>query len=136
MKHLPMYFIFRCKCGKEYPDHIQLLAHRKIDNLTICELCQKPFPNCLAYRKHLETFHVSKQNRTFECKECEYSSHANRYLNKHIAKYHNPLNPPKRPWKPHYINTRCSDQSVIEKTQQKIFMKNYPEMNNDEKIIW
>ena len=128
-------FYFRCdKCGKEFPSHKIVLRHRFTHIMTICEICQKPLQRGSVYRRHLKTFHVSKENQDFECKKCPYKSHANRYLIEHIAKYHDPLKPSEHPWEPHK-NSKASLQSVIEKTQMKKFMKYHPEMNT-ENIIW
>ena len=78
-------------CIKSHATSTKLRLHIESVHLKVkskCPVCQKMVsPNNL--RIHMEVAHKSdKVNKPFKCDECEFSSHAKKYLKQHISNCH------------------------------------------------
>ena len=76
-------------CDKVFPNVIRLRRHvtELHDKKITCKDCNKTFTRN-GYRQHRLTVHVDKEKKVFKCDQCDYVSHAQKYINIHKKNKH------------------------------------------------
>ena len=78
------------ECDKIFPNVRKLKRHQNgVHSIKItCKICGKTF-NKNGYREHMKVAHVDKDIKEHKCDQCDFSSHAGKYLKAHKLKCHN-----------------------------------------------
>ena len=90
--HSKVKSLYHCpSCDKSHPSSSKLKIHVETVHLkkkTKCPICQS-LVSLHGLRNHMRTSHNSDRvNKPFKCEECDFATHADRYLKTHVLKSH------------------------------------------------
>ena len=71
-------------CDAKFPTYRKIKKHNLDKHSpTKCEHCDKVYSCKAAYYSHKLTVHVDKSVKNFKCENCDYATHAKKWLNEH-----------------------------------------------------
>ncbi len=78
-----------CDFVHKHPSKVKKHMDTKHLNKRIpCDMCDRTFSTTSTLGTHRREMHCSKNESTFKCDQCDYSSHSKRYLQSHKMVYH------------------------------------------------
>lgn len=76
-------------CSQQFETHSKLMTHVTAKHRKVrCEECKRDYASNMVYLKHMRTVHANHANKSFQCDECPYKTHAATYFYDHKLLVH------------------------------------------------